>query len=408
MKTTHVIIVIIVAALCLAQSLVAQSVDEIKSQAEEGDADSQGLLSVLIQLDEVALPDEKAVEMAKESNEAGSPFGSYALGRIYEKGYGGVSKDGGDASAQYATAIPGIRAKAESGNAWAELLMDACLSEGRGIDKDAAAATPWLRKAAEQGNVTAQRFLGQMFLSGEGVEKDPKEAMKWLRKAAEQGNFNAQLVLGRMFISGEGGEVDPKEAIKWLRKAAEQGVFIAQAVLAQQLSSVAVAQTEEQAWSQAMLSVEEAEKWLAAAASNPEPEASADNVVANAREIVARLKPGLAQMRNPSAADIGAMIDDANQKLNSNANVEDPEPGKFDGPDTQTVIQIVNLGFASAGDPSMVMTIKRGQPLVATEGGPIPAGTKIFPIRIKTGLIDYDYAFYQDPFGEWQAQKRSY
>ena len=125
--------------------------------------------------------------------------------------------------------------------------------------------------------------------------------------------------------------------------------------------------------------------------------------VSSANEAFDQLPPE-EKRRNPTVAEIGAMFDGASQKLNSNANVEDPEPEKFGGPDTQTVIRLANLGLATAGNPSMVMTIKRGQPLVANVLSEIPEGTKVFPIRIKTGLVDFDYSFYLDPFEEWQMQ----
>ena len=50
--------------------------------------------------------------------------------------------------------------------------------------------------AAEQGNATAQLNLDCCYADDKGVTKDEREAVKWFRKAAEQGYAEAQFNLG--------------------------------------------------------------------------------------------------------------------------------------------------------------------------------------------------------------------
>jgi TPR repeat protein len=54
-----------------------------------------------------------------------------------------------------------------------------------------------LRAKADQGDATAQVSLAQFYYEGDGVPRDHAEAVKWLRKAADQGNVTAQADLAR-------------------------------------------------------------------------------------------------------------------------------------------------------------------------------------------------------------------
>jgi TPR repeat protein len=69
-----------------------------------------------------------------------------------------------------------------------------------------------IRAKADQGNAEAQLKLGIMYYQGEGVSPDHAEAAKWLRKAADQGNAEAQLKLGFLYHEGDGV---PTNAMQW-------------------------------------------------------------------------------------------------------------------------------------------------------------------------------------------------
>ena len=76
---------------------------------------------------------------------------------------------------------------------------------------------------AEKGDAEAQVNLGLMYANGSGVVKDEAEAVKWYRKAAEQGLADAQLSLGFMYDDGNGVIKDELEAYKWYLLAGAQG-----------------------------------------------------------------------------------------------------------------------------------------------------------------------------------------
>ena len=115
------------------------------------------------------------------------------------------------------------KAKAEQGNARAQLMLGDCYYRGDGVAKDSVEAVKWFRKAAAQGDASAQSYLGVCYGSGEGVEKDSVEAVKWLRKAVAQGDAHAQYNLGVCYENGDGVAKDSVEAVKWYRKAVAQG-----------------------------------------------------------------------------------------------------------------------------------------------------------------------------------------
>jgi TPR repeat protein len=85
-----------------------------------------------------------------------------------------------------------IWAKAEVGNAAAQVQLGDAYDIGAGVKRDVAEAIKWYRKAAEQGDAEGEYSLGGKYDSGDGVSQDYTEALKWYRKAAEQGHGTAQ------------------------------------------------------------------------------------------------------------------------------------------------------------------------------------------------------------------------
>ena len=141
--------------------------------------------------------------------------------------------------------IADIRARAERGDADAQLLLGVLYAEGRGVPQDEAEAVRWFRRAAEQGNTGAgnadtQFSLGVLYAEGRGVPQDEAEAARWYCLAAEsdeagavvgslgQGNADAQFNLGVLYAEGRDVPQDYVEAVRWFRRAAEQGYARAQ------------------------------------------------------------------------------------------------------------------------------------------------------------------------------------
>jgi hypothetical protein len=75
---------------------------------------------------------------------------------------------------------------------------------------------------AERGDAIAQLNLGFSYENGDGVVKDVVEAVKRYRKAADQNYAPAQCYLGACYENGLDVSKDEAEAVKWYRKAAEQ------------------------------------------------------------------------------------------------------------------------------------------------------------------------------------------
>ena len=118
--------------------------------------------------------------------------------------------------------IADLRARAEGGDAEAQLVLGYIYEEGLGVPEDDAEAVRWYRLAAEQGDAAAQFNLGLMYANGEGVPEDDAEAIRWYRLAAEQGNAWSQFNLGLMYANGRGVPQDDETAHVWLNLAASR------------------------------------------------------------------------------------------------------------------------------------------------------------------------------------------
>ena len=116
-----------------------------------------------------------------------------------------------------------VKAKAEQGDAEAQLNLGYCYTNGIGVPLDMEEAVKWYRMSAEQGNAEAQLNLGECYANGDGVLQDKEEAVKWYRMSGEQGNTLAQWRLGKCYANGDGVRQDKEEAVKWLCKAVERG-----------------------------------------------------------------------------------------------------------------------------------------------------------------------------------------
>jgi TPR repeat protein len=82
-----------------------------------------------------------------------------------------------------------------------------------------------IKKRAETGNAFAQMMLGQRYATGNGVPKDEVEAAKWYRKAALLGDGNAQSSLGHSYANGAGVPKDVVEAYAWFNISAVKNVY---------------------------------------------------------------------------------------------------------------------------------------------------------------------------------------
>lgn len=90
-----------------------------------------------------------------------------------------------------------------------------------------------LKAKAEKGDAQAQLELAKMFMYGKGAKQDEVEARKWIERAASQGVPAAQRIFGTMLRDAYGANHrDIPKAREWLKKAADQGDAEAKAELA--------------------------------------------------------------------------------------------------------------------------------------------------------------------------------
>lgn len=140
----------------------------------------------------------------------------YLLGRAYDVGWGGRSKDSRKAYAYF------LRS-AEMKHPRAAWIVGMMLLDGRGAAKNEVEAYRWVRKAAEAGELDGQISTAVMLATAQGVEEDDPQARVWYQRAAERGSAHALRSLGSMYFSGEGGVKNQAIGIAYIELAMEAG-----------------------------------------------------------------------------------------------------------------------------------------------------------------------------------------
>ena len=116
------------------------------------------------------------IEQLRKDAEQGDADAQFSLGVMYDNGEV-VSQD-------YQEAVGWFRMAAEQGNVAAQCNLGLMCANGQGVPQDYQEAVSWYRKAAEQGNADAQYNLGVMYTNGQGVPQDYVQAHKWVNLAA--------------------------------------------------------------------------------------------------------------------------------------------------------------------------------------------------------------------------------
>ncbi|MCF7817205.1 MAG: sel1 repeat family protein [Kiritimatiellales bacterium] len=124
------------------------------------------------------------------------------------------------------------RARAEQGDAAAQLALGLAYTQGEVVNLDYKEGIRWLTLSAAQNNAVAEYYLGKCFHKGLGVPKNHEKAREFYQRSAEQGCALGQNGLGVLYSTGEGAPQDAERAFEWYKKAAEQGLPEAQCNLA--------------------------------------------------------------------------------------------------------------------------------------------------------------------------------
>jgi len=125
-------------------------------------------------------------------------------------------------AAQTPASVP--HARAEQGDAKAQLQLGMRYAEGDGVIQNDKEAARWLALAAKQGLAEAEYQYGLALLRRRGVVQDYKAAFSWIEKPAQRGYARAQYSLGELYRYGTGTAPDKARAYLWFNLAAAQGV----------------------------------------------------------------------------------------------------------------------------------------------------------------------------------------
>lgn len=172
--------------------------------------------------DQTLTPDQIAFQQAMAKAETGDAHAQMQVGIMYHYGIGVEQK--------YKRAGIWYRKAAEQNYSDAQNNLGTLCYIGRGVGGGHRyeQALMWFHKAADQGNAAAANNIGLMYEQGTGVKHDYAQAMLWYRKAADQGYAIAQYNLAILYDLGQGVAEDDKQAVFWYNKAAEQGYADAQ------------------------------------------------------------------------------------------------------------------------------------------------------------------------------------
>jgi Sel1 repeat len=125
----------------------------------------------------------KAAESFSPLAERGYIFSQYMLGRIYETGGSGVTRDYGEAYRWYSSIIEANSLnKHKKITAFAHRKVAQFNLFGRGLEINERKAAKWFISAAQIGDLVAQASLGQFYKNGAGFQRNPAAAELWLRR----------------------------------------------------------------------------------------------------------------------------------------------------------------------------------------------------------------------------------
>ena len=166
---------------------------------------------------------DEGVERLRAQAEDGDPYAQLLLGRLYRDGPL-LTPDWVEARYWFEQAA---RELPDAQYALGKLLLADDVEV-----HDRALGIRWLTRAAESGHeFAAYRLAKELLKDGNTVE-----AIPWLTASAEVGNSYAEYLLGKLYWESEDIPQDMGQAVYWLTQAAEQGHAYAQILLERQNS----------------------------------------------------------------------------------------------------------------------------------------------------------------------------
>lgn len=142
---------------------------------------------------------------------------SWADGRMLDDALRAV-EDG-----RYEQAVENLQPYATRGNRLAQFALGYLYEQGYGVEKDLVEAASWYHRAAMQGLAQAQFNIGNAYKHGRGVDRSDDLAVYWWKQAAEQAMPAAQFNLGTAYLFGRGVGKDARLGRQWREKAIANG-----------------------------------------------------------------------------------------------------------------------------------------------------------------------------------------
>jgi TPR repeat protein len=133
----------------------------------------------------------QSLELARISSELGSPYGQYALGKLYHLGRAGVVQN-------YAQAVALFRLAAAQNLDEAQFTLGYMSYYGNGVAQDYAEALRLFQLAAAQGHPEALYYVAKCHECGFGVTGNQAEGISWYRRAQAAGYYRASYDLRRL------------------------------------------------------------------------------------------------------------------------------------------------------------------------------------------------------------------
>lgn len=190
--------------------------DEVKKNADAGDAESQHLMGTLYFKGVGVKQDFKqAFDWFQKSANQGNVNAINSLGFMYQHG-AFVAQDYGKAAQLYKQA-------ADQGDPDAQNNLGFLYNKGLGVQQNNQTAYQLFTSSSNGGNIDATSNLGWMYEKGVGVARDYNKAVHLYARAAAHGVSAAKYNLGYMYQYGLGVKRQLGKAAKLYRLAASQG-----------------------------------------------------------------------------------------------------------------------------------------------------------------------------------------
>ena len=194
-------------------ALIRESKNNIKSSAEQGDAEAQFILGFMYLRGEGVFKSKKqAYQWFTKAAEKGNAEAQLKLGAMY------FTEDEPDLK----QAFYWITKASEQGLPLAQQLLGNMYFSGTGVPENDKQGLHWMTKSAEQGIPESQNSLGKAYLHNI-VFKDEKQASYWFIKAGKQGHAESQLLIGMLYYLGKGVAKDYIRSCAWLLLAERNG-----------------------------------------------------------------------------------------------------------------------------------------------------------------------------------------